>query len=174
LADLSERGFLTAKVFHALDPAKVYGVSWYNTKQRSRQRKKVVSRPEEEHIAVPITDAGLGIELVTAARAAIQDNTCATRSTHRDHWALLGLACCVCGAYLGTHSVKRRNGAYAHYYACTRRRNGRGDCQEMRYHAAARIEARSRAFTRSLLRRPEIIVEQTQAYIEGERQKTRN
>jgi len=44
----------------------------------------------------------------------------------------------------------------------------------MRYHAAARIEARSRAFTRSLLRRPEIIVEQTQAYIEGKRQKTRN
>jgi len=173
LEELSRRGFLTKRVLGSLDPNEVYGVWWYNTKHRDRERKKVSNRPEEEHIAVPVPDARLGIEVVTAARTAVMNNIRATQAVHREHWELLGLSSCVCGEKLGTHTVQRRNGAYAHYYVCTRRRHDRCVCEHARYHRAVPLEKRIRAYTRSLLRKPEIITEQTEAYIASERDKRR-
>ena len=102
-----------------------------------------------------------------------RSHTRATRAVHREHWELLGFTRCVCGEKLGTHTVQRRNGAYAHYYVCTRRRHDRGICEHARYHRAEPLEKRIRAYTRSLLRKPKIIVEQTEASIASERNKRR-
>jgi site-specific DNA recombinase len=168
---LARKGQITQKMLSSLDPDKTYGVWWYNVYKRDRQRKQITRNEESEHIAVPIPDAGLDDGIGERARRSIANNTRSVNAGHRDFWELVGVARCVCGAPLGAWPVKRKSGKYAYYYICTKRRNRHGTCSEARYHRAEVLERRIREFTRSLLRKPEIISEEVNAYVTSERAK---
>jgi hypothetical protein len=168
LERLVEQGHLTENVLKSLDSDKLYGVWWYNQNRRDKQKKKSYKRTTDEHIAVPVPDAGLDKETVEAVRNILTNNIRTPSAGHRGQiWELARISRCACGATLGIHHMNGYN-----YYVCSEYRRDRA-CPEARYHRAEPLEERVRAFTRSLLMRPEIIVEQTASYIESERKKRR-
>lgn len=74
---------------------------------------------------------------------------------------------------MSTHSMPR-NKNVTFYCICGRARNGKIPCEHTRYHRAVNLEERVRAFTVSLLKRPEVIREQAKAFIETERRRFRD
>jgi hypothetical protein len=81
-------GLVSPEVTAQLEPERVYGVFWFNTKCRTetqvaeagpdgrsyRRKVKTVTKPREEWIAVPVPDAGIPRELVDAARTTLRAN----------------------------------------------------------------------------------------------------
>jgi hypothetical protein len=94
---------VTPEVAALLDPDKNYGIWWFNRQRHTvkqvvestsegriyRKRKKVLDKPRNEWIAVPVPDAGLPRDLVDAARSAIRDNR-GPSSAGRRFWELSG------------------------------------------------------------------------------------
>ncbi len=134
-----------------LDPHRSYGIQWYNRTRWEHdtdvgdKKHHVAPQPEEEHIAVPVPDAGIPREWVEAARAAIKDNVRPSKAANRD-WELKGILYCPCGCRLSPSNNSRGGKSYR-YYACTSyRRNGPAGCEHGRYWPADKLEQQIREF----------------------------
>jgi DNA invertase Pin-like site-specific DNA recombinase len=67
LEEMVERGQLAQSVLDRLDTERPHGVLWYNTRRIAKKAGRRVDRglkPEVEHIAVPVPDAGVPLENV--------------------------------------------------------------------------------------------------------------
>jgi site-specific DNA recombinase len=163
------------EVASALDPAKCYGVWWFNRRRRIEKQVSQVSRdgrryvrrsttsekPREEWIAVPVPDAGIPREWVDAARVAISENAKFSHAGGR-FWELSGLMkCSRCGRrMLGNSSTSgSRNKIYHHYRCRTRHLEGKGACSMSKNIRAEDAEHAVWSFISSLLLNPEALRE---------------
>ena len=72
IRELVAAGNMTETVAATLDPAKSYGISWYNRHESlapNGKRRRGARKPRKEWIAVPVPDAGVPREHVEKARA---------------------------------------------------------------------------------------------------------
>jgi site-specific DNA recombinase len=119
-----------------LDPAKEYGIQWFNRKKASvhtitepdgnggrryRKRTYVKLRPREEWVAVPVP-AHLPRNVVDRARSALENNKGHERKGLTRGWELRGIVRCPCGSGMGTLTSRSKGGSSYHYYTCVRRR----------------------------------------------------
>ncbi|MGI8860506.1 MAG: zinc ribbon domain-containing protein, partial [Rubrobacteraceae bacterium] len=173
-----------------LDPDALYGLWTFNRlhtrthyvseppENGRRYRRKVLTRarPEEEHIHVPVPYAGIPLEVVKAARAAIKNNRRPSKAGLR-FWQLSGgiLRCAVCGMGMQTGSVKARSGdRYHHYYSCrARHRHGDAVCTHKRHHRADELEGVVWEVVSGLLNDPERLQEGLDEMVEAERAEMR-
>jgi site-specific DNA recombinase len=163
------------EVTSALDPAKCYGVWWFNRRRRiekqvsraSRAGRRYVRRstttqkPRKEWIAVPVPDAGIPREWVDAARMAISENAKFSHAGGR-YWELSGLMrCSRCGCrMLGNSSTAgSRSKTYHHYRCRTRHLKGKGACSMSRSIRAGEAEYAVWSFVSSLLLNPQALRE---------------
>jgi len=129
------KGLVTPEVAARLDPEKSYGVWWFNRRHNRKttvsetdhngQRhykncQKIILKPREEWIAVPVSGSGVPREWVDSAREAIKDNRKVSSAGHR-FWELSGgvLICGSCGWHMTSRTVNIRDYSY-HYYICSR------------------------------------------------------
>ena len=123
---------VSPEVLSKLDPNKTYGIHWYNTKHveyektsdyRMKQVKKQF-KPKEEHIAIPVTDAGIPREIVEKARANLHDKSWQISKQNDRFFELSGgvAKCNVCGRNMTTTARKypKKNGEQGvnYYYTC--------------------------------------------------------
>ena len=96
---------LSPEVATRLDPEKCYGVWWFNRRRVAKKQvvrraetgggrtyrkvTKLVPRPIEDWIAVPVPDAGVPREVVEAARETIKDNVRPSAAGERT-WEFIG------------------------------------------------------------------------------------
>jgi site-specific DNA recombinase len=165
---------VSPEVADRLDPAKSYGLWWFNRRSmKSRQvseaseggrryARKYSSHimPEEEWIAVPVSDSGVPRELVNAARATIEGNRVPSSAGDR-LWQLSGgvARCGACGRRMRVlNRIKRRkNGTrrYGYYRCAARHDNGEKSCSNGRMVSANVLEDKVWAFVRGVLTEPE-------------------
>ena len=161
---------VSPEVAARLEPAKLYGVYWFNTKRRTqtqvaetgpngrsyRRRVKTVDKPREEWIAVPVPDAGISRGLVDAARAHVSKNARASSSGAR-FWELSGglVSCGLCGRRMAP-STTVKGGTTYHYYRCDKRwQDGPGGCSHEKHHRADKLEQMVWKFVLDYLKNPE-------------------
>ncbi|HLM77048.1 MAG TPA: recombinase family protein [Rubrobacteraceae bacterium] len=91
------KALVTPEVTARLSTDKNYGIWWFNRKRHTlkqvvvntpegsvyRKKRKVVEKPRNEWIAVPVPDAGIPRESVDAAREAIANNPRLSSAGHR-------------------------------------------------------------------------------------------
>jgi site-specific DNA recombinase len=136
LEALVEKGQMAPEVAARLDPAKRYGVWWFNRhrttttqvavqdgegRKRYRRRTSYAPKPESEWIAVPVPDAGIPREWVDRAREAVAKNKSPSRNGGRD-WELSGgiARCAECGWTMKTATVTSGNSPKINlYYRCS-------------------------------------------------------
>lgn len=132
LRGLVAEGLLPEEVHDALDPARVYGVTFYG-KTRSRRasrrtkRRLVEPAPRSEWIAVPVPLVG-GVDAPTAdaARRNVEGNRKGSRAGTRE-WELSGgfLYCSLCGRSMRAAATDNGRGRVYHYYVCSGFRDAR-------------------------------------------------
>jgi len=161
---------VSPEVAARLEPAKPYGVFWFNTKRRTqaqvaetgpngktyRRRVKTVDKPREEWIAVPVPDAGIPRELVDAARTRVNQNARVSSSGAR-FWELSGglVGCGLCGRRM-TPSTTVKGGKTYHYYRCDKRwQDGPSACSHEKHHRADKLERMVWEFVLDYLKSPE-------------------
>jgi site-specific DNA recombinase len=166
-----------------LDPAKEYGVQWYNRQKvtktsvsepdgrggrRYKNVRTFVWKPREEWVAVPVP-AHLPSDLVDRARTMITVNKGSERKHLAREWELRGLMRCSCGATMVTHTTKPHGRYLYHYYSCHKRRELRqmGLCRQPSLRAS-KVEPVVWDFISGLLKDPERIRAGMEALIEQE------
>jgi site-specific DNA recombinase len=163
------------EVASALDPAKCYGVWWFNRRRRIEKqvsqashdgrryvrRSTTTGKPREEWIAVPVPDAGIPREWVDTARVAISENAKFSYAGGR-FWELSGLmkcSRCSCGM-LGNTSTNGSRGKIYHHYRCrTRHLKGKEACSMSKNVRAKEAEHAVWSFVSDLLLNPEALSE---------------
>lgn len=148
-----------------LDPERRYGVWWYEGTDYEGNKHRV---------AVPVPDAGIPLEWVDAARAAIAGNVSPSSAGGRNFWELSGgvLYCGSCGRRMQTHTVKsRQHERVYHYYRCLARMESHGwrTCDEPAHLPAERTEAEVKRFVEEVSRSPERVIEGLDRLINEER-----
>jgi site-specific DNA recombinase len=140
-----------------------------------KRRVKYASRPLEEWIAVPVPDAGVPLEWVVAARAAIKENHKQSNAGRRT-WELSGgiIRCGACGHAMPTHTVANKGRPTYFYYFCqTRYKKDYQACIESKYVPAAELETRVWNEVSDLIKSPERLVADLERMIELERRDKR-
>jgi hypothetical protein len=162
---------VSPEVTSRLDPAKCYGVWWYNRRRILerrvsepsenggvyRRRRKVTEKPREKWIGVPVPDAGLEREVLEAAREAIRDNRKTSNAGHR-FWELSGgvSRCAECERSLVTSVSYGRKKAPYFYYVCPQNYEHHwGTCPSTKCHRAKDLEERVWSLVSGLLKDPE-------------------
>ncbi len=171
---------LPADVVARLDPAKEYGMRWWN---RSNQTSRQVSEPDgggrlryrklttyaardkEEWIGVPVPTY-LPRPLVDQARAMIAARRPTERTSLAREWELRGMMRCPCGASMSTHTTNNGTKAY-YYYRCNKAGYVRGPCRQKMVRAS-RVEEAIWAFVSGLLKDPDRLRAGLDAMIEEE------
>ncbi len=173
---------VSPEVAARLDPAKRYGVYWFNRKRHKKNYAGPTRNVREDNdpsvwIAVPVPGAGVPHEWVEKARAAVGDNTRPPDAGLR-FWELKSLLLCPCGRRLTTFVARRKyenKGYLTYHYVCShQRRHGAGSCEHTRYHNAEKLEGRVRELVLDLVRRPEVMMERVREDVERERERLRN
>jgi hypothetical protein len=175
---------VTPEVAARLDPSRQYGVWWFNrerwTSKRMadiseegriyRQSIKVLPKPQEEWVAVPVPDSGVPREVVEAARETVLNNKPSSNIGER-FWELSGgiLRCGECGRRMRTCVTRKKTGKRYFYYACAKRREGWGVCPNHRSYRADALEGAVRRAVSELLADPEKVRGGLEARIERER-----
>jgi len=175
---------VTPEVAARLDPAKEYGIQWFNRKKASvrsitepdgnggrryRKRNYVKLRPREEWIAVPVP-AHLPRGLVDRARSALENSKGYERKGLTRGWELRGILRCPCGSGMGTLTSGSKGGPSYHYYTCVRRRKlGRLCTCTQKSLAAIDVEATVWSFISDLLQDPKNISAGMETLIEQEK-----
>src|SRR5215211_6963494 len=175
---------VTPEVIARLDPAKEYGIQWYNRKKTSvhtiteadgiggrryRKRNYVTLRPREEWIAVPVP-AHLPRDLVDRARNALENSKGYERKGLTRGWELRGILRCPCGSGMGTQTSQSKGGPSYHYYTCVRRRKLGKICTcTQKSLAAIDAEATIWSFISDLLQDPKKISAGMETLIEQEK-----
>ncbi|MBA3422982.1 MAG: recombinase family protein [Rubrobacter sp.] len=181
------RQLFPPEVAARLEPEARYGVSWWG-KNRSishqtaytkpdgtrgyRRRQKLVPKPAEEWIGVPIPDSGIPADWVYAGRRILEANESPSSAGYR-FWELSGgvLVCGGCGwAMRADRRSGRKGGAYYHYYRCGKNKDyGAGSCEMARNLRAEEIEDRVWTWVKEKLLHPESLRTGLERLIETER-----
>jgi hypothetical protein len=142
------------EVIASLGEGDVYGVWFYNrrdvTSERVRENgeyRKTSTyklRDRSGWVAVPIPDAGVPLEHVQKARAAVEGNASPSKAAGWE-WELSGkiARCRVCDSTMRTRTRARDNGGEPLlYYVCSKARNDEGPrpCTAKRNHRAEALE----------------------------------
>ncbi len=192
IESLAGEGLVSAEVFGRLDPTKNYGIWWFNRRRfvrrhvseadgnggrRYRWRQKIVPRPREEWIAVPVPNAGIPREWVDAAREEVKDNRRPSSAGHR-FWALSSgiFVCGVCGRRMSSKRQSKGRGyeGWYNYYFCPMRMNkGTDACSQDRGYRAEEVETRIWDLVCALMLEPEHLRDALDAMIEEERRAVR-
>jgi site-specific DNA recombinase len=185
------REIVSNDVAALLDADKLYGVCWYNQHRlrniistvpdgnggkKQKRRQKRTPLPRSEWIAVPVPDAGVPLEHVTAARAAIKDNVRPSNAGMR-YWELSGgiVRCGDCGRAMRTQQIrKKRNDGIYHYYACKYPFQQPGSCHNKKLCRAEPLEGRVANLVSDILSNEDRLLSQIDALIEAERGKLGN
>jgi site-specific DNA recombinase len=178
------RELVSPEVAARLDPAKEYGVQWYNRDKVTvrtvseadgnggrayRKRKTQKRRPKQEWLAIPVP-AYLPRDLVDRARAQMDANKGAERKHLAREWELRGLMRCSCGSKMQTKTTRPLGYTY-HYYLCVKRRELRKMCScTQKALRASEVEPVVWAFVSGLLKDPERVRAGMDRLIEQERQ----
>ena len=179
------KSLVSEEVASCLDPAKRYGVWWFNRRRRTEKQVSVMShdgrlyvrrsttieRPREQWVAVPVLDSGIPREWVDGARQAINDNVKFSQAGGR-FWELSGLMkCSECGCgLLGNSPTNGSRNKVHHYYRCrTRHLEGKGACSMSKNIRAEEAEHAVWSFVTGLLLNPETLREGLDEMIERER-----
>ncbi len=169
-----------------LDQSKHYGIWWFNRQRvsstqvsevseggrRYRKKRKLVVKPKEEWIAVPVPDSGIPREVVDATREAIADNRRVSNNGER-FWELSGgiLRCGSCGCRMRTNVARNGKSAKRHYYyLCTKHHTDATACPNRKSYRADRLEPDVWRVVSGLLTSPEQLRADLEAMIEGERE----
>jgi site-specific DNA recombinase len=179
-------GLASPEALARMDPAKQYGVQWYNRQKvkvetvsepdgeggrRYRKRRVSVWRPREEWVAVPVP-AYLDRDLVERARTMAAANRGAERKYLTREWELRGLLRCSCGLKMATQTTRAnasRGCRPYHYYRCSRNKDyGSGACPRKGVPAKT-VEPLVWEFVSGLLEDPERIRAGMAALIDRER-----
>ena len=138
------RGLVPTEVASRLDPGKHYGISWWGKKRvitrqvaytkadgtrGYRRRQKVMHKPPEEWIGVPVPDSGIPPEWVYAARRILEERSTPSAAGNR-FWELTGsvLVCGGCGWSMVADRRRKKAGAdYFLYYRCNKKKNHGSD-----------------------------------------------
>jgi hypothetical protein len=182
---LVAKGQMSAEVAARLDPAKRYGIWWFNRRRTKRyqvvvngadgkhykKRAKITERPEAEWIAVP--ESGIPREWVDAAGAAIADNVKFSRNDSCS-WELSGgiARCGECGWAMSTNTVTSGNSPKKnHYYACSRVRVDYpyAACSNRNSHRADRLEPLVWEYVSGVMKDPDQLRDDLDRMIELER-----
>jgi site-specific DNA recombinase len=147
---------VTPEVAAGLDPKRRYGVWWFNRERWTtsqtfdvstggrvyRRIVRVVSKPKDEWVAVPVPDSGLPQGMVDAARETVLKNR-PTASGEDRFWELSGgiLRCRECGRRMRTCTTRKRSGKRYFYYACAKRREEGDTCPNRRSPRADVLES---------------------------------
>jgi site-specific DNA recombinase len=176
---------VSSGVAAGLDPAKEYGVRWWNRQARKtrqvsepdgdggrryRKRNAVALRDRDEWIAVPVP-SWLSRQLVDQARPMMAAHRAPERTRLARGWELRGtMRCRNCGVLMGTHTSTYNGGKKAYYYyKCHPGRDyKRGTCQQKHIRAEI-VENAVWAFVSGLLRDPARIRAGMERLIEQER-----
>jgi site-specific DNA recombinase len=150
---------VTPEVAGRLDPERRYGIWWFNRNRHTlkqvaedgpggrvyRRRTKIVPKPREEWIAVPVPDAGIPDEWVEAARQVLTGNDRISKNGSR-FWELSGgvLRCAACGWKMKTTTVKSKRSENPNfYYRCSKQDHYYVEqCPNRKVHRADRVEPR--------------------------------
>jgi site-specific DNA recombinase len=180
------RELVAPEVAARLDPAKRYGIWWFNQRRvtrkqvsetspdgrRYRRQSKYTFKPKAEWVAVPVPDAGIPRVWVEAAREAIKNNKVPS-SAGRRFWELSGgiFRCGCCGRMMLTDSTLSPRAKSRHfYYRCpTRMQNGKHACPQRKHYRADQVEPEVWELVSGLLKDPERIRAGLDAMIERER-----
>jgi len=180
------RALVSEEVASRLDPAKCYGIWWFNRRRRIEKQVSLVSldgrrryqrrsttteKRREEWVAIPVPDAGIPREWVDSAREAIRDNVKFSRAGGRC-WELAGLMkCSECGCgMLGNSPTNGARSRIHHYYRCrTRHLEGKGACSMAKNIRAEEAEHTVWSFVSNLLLSPEALREGLNEMVEQER-----
>jgi site-specific DNA recombinase len=181
---------VSPEVAARLDPAKRYGVQWYNRDKaivrtvsepdgnggrRYKQRKTLYRRPREEWLAIPVPASDrLPRELVDQARTTMDANKGAERKHLAREWELRGLMRCSCGSKMQTKTTNPHGKFTYHYYICVSRNELRnmGSCRQ-RVLRVEEVEAEVWEFISGLLKDPERLKAGYERMIENERKARR-
>jgi site-specific DNA recombinase len=185
-----ERGQLPPEVAARLDPARHYGVWWFNRhrttttqvavqdgdgRKRYRRRTSYAPKPEDEWIAVPIPDAGIPRGWVDRAREAVAKNKSLSRNGGRA-WELSGgiARCAECGWTMRTATVTSGNSPKVNlYYRCSQVYLNRGVCSNRKSHRADRLEPLVWDYVSGVMKDPGTLRNDLDRMIELKRRDTR-
>ena len=156
------RPLVSEAVAVRLHPEKLYGFAWYNRRR---------AQSEEDHLAIPIEDAGIPRDTVERARKGIAENFRHSRADSR-YWPLSGRVYCACGRALLARTSRRRGKRY-YYYVCSKHNRGEY-CEHGKWHRAEPLEARIFWAIWEFVGSPEDIKERMTRYIEEERASLRD
>ena len=188
IGSMVEDGQMAPGVAAGLDAQKSYGIWWYNRRRTIRQRvaetgengerryawrQKIVWKPREEWVAVPVPDSGIPRQWADAAREAVKDNPSVRMVSDYRVYELAGLF--VCGV-CGRRKTKNRKAksppvtGYYHYYICPSRINNDYDsCAQVRGFRAEPIEEQVWEAVRSLMLEPDALRDALERMVEEER-----
>jgi hypothetical protein len=146
---------VNSDVAAGLDPNARYGIWWFNRERWTtsrvpdvsagsggyRRSVRVVPRPREDWVAVPVPDSGLSREVVDAAREALRGNRWNTGGTHR-FWELSGgvLRCGACGSRMRTCVTRKQPDRVYLYYTCAKHHKEPEACPNRRSYRAGPLE----------------------------------
>jgi site-specific DNA recombinase len=170
LEALAGDGNLAPELLSTVDPEEPHGIQWYSRKKWETDGEGhtfATPRPKDGWIAIPTPDAGVPREHVEAARATIKDNVRPSNAGRR-FWTLKGIAYCPCGVQLKPHTVMKKHGPLF-YYICYTHRSDRAACSYGKYLPAVDLEERVAAFVLNLIRNPETLREQIEAWAAREK-----
>jgi site-specific DNA recombinase len=156
-----------------LDPSKEYGLWWFNRRRmtstpvsevsgdsrRYGKRYSSYTKPKEEWIAVPVSDAGVPREIVDLAREQIKDNRRPSSAGHR-FWELSGGIgrCAACNRVLISRKRNKKKGGRRYqyfYYICSGyNKHGFKACEKARFASATKLERQVWEFVRGILLDP--------------------
>src|SRR5215203_5319156 len=190
---LVAKGQMSAEVASRLDPEKCYGIWWFNRRRtktyqeavkgpegkRYKRRVKIMPRPEEEWIAVPVPDSGIPREWIDLAREAIKDNVKFSQN-HNRPWVLSGgvARCAECGWTMSTHTVGGAKSKHVnYYYRCSRAQVHYAyeskSCLNNKHHRADRLEPMVWNYVSGVIKNPEELRTDLDRMIELQRRGTR-
>ncbi|MGI8650764.1 MAG: recombinase zinc beta ribbon domain-containing protein, partial [Rubrobacter sp.] len=183
-----EAGQMSPGVTASLDPQKSYGIWWYNRRRTIRRRvaetdengerryvwrQKIVWKPREEWVAVPVPDSGIPRQWADAARDAVKDNPSVRMISDYRVYELAGaFVCGVCGRRMTKNrKAKSRDlEGYYYYYLCPSRINDDYDsCAQVRGFRAESLEDQVWQAVRSLMLEPDALQDALERMVEEER-----
>jgi len=179
-----------ARVTCKLDDDKRYGIFWYNryrTKtikttvpdgnggKKQKRRHKRTELPRSEWIAVPVPDAGIPLEHIEAARAAVKGNRRWPSKAGGREWELSGgiARCGKCGRSITARSTTSRGKPYYYYY-CTHAQGKQATCDNSGNVRAEKLETRVAELVSDILSNEDRLISKIDKLIENERGKLRD
>ncbi|CAN5734436.1 recombinase family protein [soil metagenome] len=188
IGNMVEAGQMSPGVAARLDPEKSYGIWYYNRRRTIRRRvaetdengerryvwrQKIVWKPREEWVAVPVPDSGIPRQWADAACNAVKDNPSVRMISDYRVYELDGVfACGVCGRRMTKNRKPKSppSEGYYYYYICPSRINNDYDsCAQVRGFRAEPVEEQVWEAVRSLMLEPAALQDALERMVEEER-----